>query len=303
MATPSKPTTCEAVHFYSDGLRLSGQFTPAKGLKKGEKRPSVICLHGYSGRKDVYMPAYVRELTQAGYNTLDFFHRGFGDSEGIRLRNNPWEQVADTISALIYMQQRPEVDPERIALYGTSFGGTVAIQAASQAEGFKCVISVGSPANVDRSFRSKRTYGELLDWEDQLKKDRINRVLTGQSKRVTYGELVPSGRAERDSIDTMYKTAEGYPEGYPMESYDLCTVFVPEKNAHKISPRACLFIHAERDTMVPLSEAQSFYASAREPKRLIVLPNANHVDVYEPRNPKTFKVVIGHMKDFLKENL
>ncbi|MEY2620844.1 MAG: hypothetical protein RIT26_664 [Pseudomonadota bacterium] len=303
MASASKSKDFEPVHFYSDGLRLSGRFTPAKGMKKGERRPAVICLHGYSGRKDVYMPAYIRELTQAGYHTLDFFHRGFGDSEGIRLRNNPWEQVADTLSALIYMQQRPEVDVNRIALYGTSFGGTVAIQAAAQNKGFKCVISVGSPANVERSFRSKRTYGEWLDWEDQLKEDRIRRVLTGQSKRVTYGELVPSGRAERDSIDTMYKTSEGYPEGYPMESYDLCTVFVPEKSVHLISPRACLFIHAERDTMVPLSEAQSFYQLAHEPKKLIVLPNANHVDVYEPRNPKTFKVVIGHMKAFLKENL
>ena len=55
--------------------------------------------------------------------------------------------------------------------------------------------------------------------------------------------------------------------------------------------------------MVPLSEAQSFYALAQEPKKLIVLPQANHVDVYEPRNPKTFRVVIGHMLDFLKENL
>ena len=303
MVTTQKKSPTENVYFYSDGLRISGMFTPAQGTKKGERRPSVICLHGYSGRKDVYMPAYVRELTKAGYNTLDFFHRGFGDSEGIRLRNNPWEQVADTISALIYMQQRPEVDVDRIALYGTSFGGTVAIQAAAQNKGFKCVISVGSPANVKRSFLSKRTYGEWLDWEDQLKEDRIQRVMTGQSKRVTYGELVPSGRAERDSIHTMYKMAEGYPEGYPMESYDLCTVFVPEKNVHEISPRACLFIHAERDTMVPLSEAESFYALAKEPKKLIVLPNANHVDVYEPRSPDTFKVVIGHMKDFLKENL
>ena len=55
--------------------------------------------------------------------------------------------------------------------------------------------------------------------------------------------------------------------------------------------------------MVPLSEAESFYTMAKEPKKKIVLPNANHVDVYEPRNTDTFNVVIGHMKDFLKENL
>jgi len=37
---------------------------PAKSTKKGERRPIVICLHGYFGHKYVYTPAYVRELTE-----------------------------------------------------------------------------------------------------------------------------------------------------------------------------------------------------------------------------------------------
>jgi dipeptidyl aminopeptidase/acylaminoacyl peptidase len=61
----------ESVYFYSDGLRLSGRFTVAVNAKRGQRLPTIICLHGYSGRKDIYMPSYVRELTQAGYNTLD----------------------------------------------------------------------------------------------------------------------------------------------------------------------------------------------------------------------------------------
>ena len=65
----------EPVYFYSDGLRVSGQFTRALGAAPRTRSPTIVCLHGYSGRKDVYMPAYVRELTKAGYNTLDFFHR------------------------------------------------------------------------------------------------------------------------------------------------------------------------------------------------------------------------------------
>jgi len=38
--------------------------TPAKGTKNGERRPIVICLHGNSGHKYVYTPAYFRELTE-----------------------------------------------------------------------------------------------------------------------------------------------------------------------------------------------------------------------------------------------
>jgi dipeptidyl aminopeptidase/acylaminoacyl peptidase len=293
----------EPVHFYSDSLRLAGQFTRAAGAAANVRSPTIVCIHGYSGRKDIYMPGYVRELSAAGYNTFDFFHRGNGDSEGVRLRNKPWDQVADILSALIYLRQRAEVDANRIALYGTSFGGSTVIVAAAHDAGVRCAVSVGSPAHAGRSFRSKRTYGEQLDWEDLLKVDRVQRVLTGQSRRVPYGTLVPSGRAERDSIDTMYKTAEGYPEGYPMENYDHAMTFVPEHYVDRISPRPVLFIHAERDTMVPLAEGQSFYAHAKEPRKLVVFLGANHVDVYEPRNPAVFRAVIGHMLAFFAEHL
>ena len=123
-ATNAEPVH-ELVHFYSDGLRLCGQFTRASGAVPGARSPTIVCLHGYTGRKEIYMPGYVRELSAAGFNTLDFHHRGFGDSEGVRLRNKPWDQVEDVMSAMIYLRQRPEVDPDRIGLYGTSFGGTL----------------------------------------------------------------------------------------------------------------------------------------------------------------------------------
>ena len=293
--------TAESVHFYADGLKLAGTFTAAIGAAAGEKRATVICLHGCTGRKEIYMPAYVRELTNAGFHCLEFYHRGFGDSEGIRLCNKPTEQVADIQSALVYARQRSDVDIARIALYGTSFGGSTAMAAAAADKGVAAAISVGSPADCGRSFRSKRSYGDNLDFEDVLKEDRIRRVMTGQSKRVPYGELVPSGRAERDAIQTMYKVADKYPDGYPLENFDHAVAFVPEDVVHRIAPRPTLFIHAERDTMVPLAEGLSFHAKAGEPKEMVILPGASHVDVYEPRNAETFMVVVGHMIRFLKK--
>jgi uncharacterized protein len=291
----------EEVAFYSDGLRIDAQFTNGAGSEL--RKPTIVCIHGYSGRKSIYMPAYVRELSAAGYNTLDFFHRGFGNSDGYRCLCKPWDQVIDILSALIYVRSRADVDPARVALYGTSFGGSTVMVAAAKDEEVKCAVSVGSAANVDRSFRSKRTYSQLLDWEEQLKQDRIERVLKGKSRYVPYGELIPSGRAEADSLTTMYKISEGYPEGYPMASYDYSVDFFPENYVGAISPRPVLFIHGEKDTMVPVTEAEHFYAAANEPKQLIVLRDANHVDVYEPRNPATFKVVIGHMIEFFDKNL
>lgn len=301
--TPTWQPVHEPVHFFSDGLRLSGQFTRGAGARPGEPRPTIVCLHGYTGRKEIYMPGYVRELSAAGYHTLDFHHRGFGESEGVRLRNKPWDQVDDVRSAMIWLRQRPDVDIQRIGLYGTSFGGSVGMMAAAHDDSIRCVVSVGSSAHCGRSADSKRTYSQKLDWEDLMKVDRVERVTTGLSRRVPYDVLVPSGRAEADSIDTMYKVAERYPEGYPMENYDHAATFVPENHVARIAPRPVLFIHTERDTIVPVGEARSFHAHACEPKRLIIIPAANHVDVYEPRNPAIFRVVVGHMKTFFGEHL
>ncbi len=293
----------EQVYFYSDGLRLSGLFTKARGPSAGFKNPTIVCLHGYTGRKEIYMPGYIRELTLAGFNTLDFYHRGFGDSGGIKLKNKPWDQVEDINSAVIYLTQRADVDSDRIGLYGTSFGGTTGMMAAAHIQQIKCAASVGSSSNCKRSAHDKRTYSDRLDWEELLKEDRIRRVMTGTSKLVPYNDLIPSGRTELDSIDTMYKVAEKYPEGYPIENYDHYYKFSPEEYVHLISPRPVLFVHMARDTIVSVNEALNFYKHALEPKKLTIVPDANHVDVYEPRNPKVFKVVVGHLIEFFNLHL
>ena len=296
-------TTKEAVHFYADGLKIAGHFTPAAGAKPSSRNPTVVCIHGYTGRKEVYMPGYIRELSAAGYNALEFFHRGFGDSEGVKLRCKPWDQVTDIHSAVIYLTQRADVDPQRIGLYGTSFGGTTGMMATAFDETIRCAVSVGSSADCLRSSYDRRTYSDRLDWEELMKVDRIERVMTGQSRRIPYGDLAPSGRAERDSISTMYKVQEKYPEGYPIENFDHTVKFSPEQYVDRISPRPVLFLHMEKDTMVAVTEAKHFYANAKEPKKLIIVPNANHVDVYEPRNPEVFKITANHIIDFFNENL
>lgn len=58
-----------------------------------------------------------------------------------------------------------------------------------------------------------------------------------------------------------------------------------------------------RDTIVSVNEALNFYKHALEPKKLTIVPDANHVDVYEPRNPKVFKVVVGHLIEFFNLHL
>jgi fermentation-respiration switch protein FrsA (DUF1100 family) len=65
-----------------------------------------------------------------------------------------------------------------------------------------------------------------------------------------------------------------------LESGEAILDYAPEDVVDRIAPRAILWIHAERDELVPVEESQAMYARAREPKRLAVLPGLAHFDVY-----------------------
>lgn len=290
----------EAAEFYADGVRLAGTFSKAEvdGVA-----PAIICVHGYTGRKETYMPSFVRDLTAAGFHTLDFYHRGFGDSDGIANRIDPEEQVRDILAARIWLAQRAEVDAGRIGLMGLSHGGGASIKAAAVDPGIAVIATVGAPGNGERWQRSKRTAEEWAELQETLAEDRVARALTGESKRLPYQQVSPPGPAERNAFKTMYRTEDAYPDGYPLENIDLACGFRAEDWVGQIAPRPLLIVQGEKDTMVRLEEGEALFANAGRPKDMMVIPDINHAEVYEPRNPEVYGRVIARLLEFYRANL
>src|SRR4030088_2997 len=120
----------EAVTFPSAGLKLSGIVHVPSGVRPGEKRAAFLVLHGFGSNKtssNTMQPT--KMLSELGYVVLRFDMRGCGDSEGEFGRVICLEQVEDTCSALTFLAQHPAVDPARIGVIGSSFGGAVAVYA------------------------------------------------------------------------------------------------------------------------------------------------------------------------------
>jgi dienelactone hydrolase len=109
------PSTKQEINFYSDWIKLSGYLYLPEN-RRG-KLPGIICCHGYSGMKDLHLLPVPEWLVENDYVCLAFDHRGFGKSEGIRGRNVPMEQVRDIRNAITYLQQQPQVDPDRRRRY------------------------------------------------------------------------------------------------------------------------------------------------------------------------------------------
>src|SRR5271155_884279 len=114
----------------SAGLRLHGALgTPAQ-LQSSERRAAFLVLHGFgSNCESPSVTQPTRVLSELGYVTLRFDMRGCGKSEGEFGRVICLEQVEDLGNALSFLATHPAVDPDRIGVIGSSFGGAVAVYA------------------------------------------------------------------------------------------------------------------------------------------------------------------------------
>ena len=106
------------VVFVSEGTELVGWIALPVGALK---HPLIILTHGLSGIIDLDLERYAEIFTAAGFACLAYDHRNWGRSAGWpRGESDPWRQVADLREAISYARTLPEIDPERIALWGTS---------------------------------------------------------------------------------------------------------------------------------------------------------------------------------------
>ena len=117
----------EDVYFASrDGTLLHGWFVPASGDPQG----TVIYFHGNAQNITAHF-WFVNWLPEAGFNLFAFDYRGYGLSEGEPSRRGIYE---DSVAAIGYVENRPDVDPERLVLFGQSLGGAQAIAAIGRGD-------------------------------------------------------------------------------------------------------------------------------------------------------------------------
>jgi hypothetical protein len=121
-----------AVEFSSQGATLRGFLMTSTADDVSARRPCVILGHGTSATLQMVAIEYARSFARAGLAALIYDHRNLGSSDGEpRGEINPWVQCRGFLDALSFAETQPEVDAERIALWGDSFaGGEVLLVAA-----------------------------------------------------------------------------------------------------------------------------------------------------------------------------
>jgi pimeloyl-ACP methyl ester carboxylesterase len=118
-----------------DGLKLYGWYIPS------QNRAAVIDVHAYNGNRTgvIY---HAQLLAEQGYGVLLFDLRAHGESQG-KIFAMGWDADQDILAALEYLQDRPEVDPQRIGVLGLSIGAEIALQTAAGDQRLKAVVLEG----------------------------------------------------------------------------------------------------------------------------------------------------------------
>jgi len=129
------------VKFSSQGQSCVGWFYPA-AAEATTPRPCVVMAHGLGAIKEMRLDAYAERFAVAGYHTLVFDYRHFGASEGQpRQLLDISKELQDWRAAIAHARSLPEVNANKIAIWGSSLSGGHVIATAAREPDLAAVIS------------------------------------------------------------------------------------------------------------------------------------------------------------------
>jgi pimeloyl-ACP methyl ester carboxylesterase len=292
--------TKEVVSILSAGLRLAGVIRIPPGLARGERRPAVLVLHGFGSNKksqNVLRPSHI--LEQLGYVTLAFDMRGCGESEGEHGRVICLEQVEDTRNALTFLAQHPAVEPGRIGVIGSSFGGAVAVYSAGVDERIAAVISNGGWGDGARKFRGQHPTPEAwARFTAMLEEGKRHRERTGKSLMVPRYDIVPIPAHVKENLDkqSVQMMPPGSIEMFPAETAQSMFDFRADDVVGKIAPRPLLLLHSASDSVTPTEQSIELFRRAGQPAELHLFSDADHFMFAEDKSR-----IWGVLRDWLRD--
>jgi len=268
--------------------------------------PTIVMAHGFSAVKENYLDRYAEVFSAAGLAVLVFDNRNFGASGGEpRQHIDPWRQVGDYRDAISFSRTIPEIDGNRIGIWGSSYSGAHVIVVGALDRRVKCVVSqvplISGHRNARRLIRSDIIAGV----QQMFVEDREARYAGkphGRIAVVSNDPAVPCALPTPDSYEWFTETgklrAPAWRNEVTLQSVELFTEYEPGTYIEYISPTPFLMVVAAGDHLTVADEAIAAYNRALEPKKLTLL-RGGHFDAYV----KDFEAASSAARDWFVEHL
>jgi fermentation-respiration switch protein FrsA (DUF1100 family) len=310
----SDRVTVEKVSFKNQyGMNVTGNLFVPNDLNRNEKNAAMVVGHPMGAVKEQSANLYATKMAERGFVTMSLDLSFWGESDG-EPRNavSPDIYAEDFSAAVDFLRTQSFVDRERIGAIGVCGSGSFVISAAKIDPRIKVVATVSmydmGAANRD-GLRHSVTVEQRKQSLAAAAEQRDVEFAGGETEYTsgTVHELTDNSTPiEREFYD-FYRTSRG---AYtPAGTTDQLTThptltsnvkfmnFYPFNDIETISPRPMLFIAGEQAHSREFSDEA--YRLAAEPKELVIIPGAGHVDLYDRVNLIPF----DKLTDFFSEHL
>ncbi|HEY5333245.1 MAG TPA: alpha/beta hydrolase [Solirubrobacterales bacterium] len=273
-------TTCAATLYLPDG--------PGP-------HPTVIMAGGWCYVKEIVMPHHAVKIVEKGVACLAFDYRGFGASEGSpRQHIDPWGQIEDYRNAITFAEGLAEVDADRIGVWGISYsGGHVLILGAIEPR-IRCLVS-NIPV-VDGWENMRRVHGEtkFAELRQRMLVDRRARYSDPETR-----EMLPMSSLEPDAELSTWpfpSIHQGFAkikaDEAPLHRHDstlestemLLEYTVFPYVGRILGPKAMVVVAENDDITLWDREIAAFEGIPDFDKKLVVLPDVNHMSLYSNKS-------------------
>lgn len=254
----------EKVNIYSrDGLRLAGKY-----YHVSQDAPVVILFHGYRSSAARDCAGGFKIAKEQGCNILLVDQRAHGDSQGRTITMGIKERY-DCLDWTNYVVNRLGTET-KILIEGLSMGASTVLMASQ----------LDLPENVK---------GIIADCGYSDVKEILMRV-GGRLKLPFHLKLSPKFAYSISRMGAKIFGKFDPQEASPKKALENCKIPV-------------LFIHGEKDRLVPVYMSHDNYNACQSEKELLIIPDANHGMSYYVDTEKYEKKVIKFMEKCLKNNV
>lgn len=310
----SDKVTVQKVSFKNQyRMTVAGNLFLPKNLNKDAKHPAVVG-HPMGAVKEQGADLYATKMAEQGFAALSVDLSFWGESDGRPRNAVAPEMFAETFSAAVdYLGTRPFVDRKRIGAIGVCGSGSFVISAAKIDPRIRAVATVSM---YDMGAASRNALKKSLTLEQRKKmleeaaEQRYAEFEGGKTKYTggTVHELTADTHPIQREFFDFYRTPRGEftPKGGSPELTTHPTLasnvkfmnFYPFNHIETISPRPLLFITGDEAHSKEFSE--DAYKRAAEPKELLLVKGAGHVDLYDRAALIPFDKLAAFFTDHLK---
>lgn len=294
------------------GIAIAADIYRAKDLDESGKYPALIVGAPYGGVKEQGPCVYANELAQRGFVVLTFDQVHMGESAGEPRNVSSPDLFAESFSAAVdYLGVKvPYVDREKIGVIGICGSGGFALSAASVDVHIKAVATTSMYDISDVRGMMNLTKEQIDRMKHQLAEQRWSDFEQGQPEYIpSFPETpYPSVEAlpETDLITNEWNRFYAVPRGHHPNARGGFTTtsnlammqFKCLDYIDEISPRPILFVAGDHAHSRSFSEKA--YEKAAEPKELYIVPDAEHIDLYDQVDKIPFDKLENFFKDSLK---